>query len=273
MSECNSKDYFCIFVNLTNGLAMNDSQIVMGIMQNDERTWKHICRKIKPSFISIIYKLFSSGGKLGFEIEDLFQDTCMTLMQKVKEGKFDLTHEGALLSYMVQIGKNIAQNQIRKTFKSSKAEDDAPNINPLLPSVGKRIPDLNREQETEPDKISISDKQLAQNEFLDRVFDSIPTECKRIMKLFHWDHKPMDEIAGILGMKNADSAKTKKSRCMQKFKDIAKMLVESEEFAEETVRAAVERAALRELLETERIYAETGVKSAAFDVETDKEDE
>lgn len=60
---------------------------------------------------------------------------------------------------------------------------------------------------------------------------------------------------------------------MQKFKDIAKMLVESEEFAEESVRAAVERAALRELLERERIYAETGVKSAALDVETDKEDE
>lgn len=252
---------------------MKDSQIVMGIMQNDERTWKHICRKIKPGFISIIYKLFPSGGKLGLEIEDLFQDTCITLMQKVKEGKFDLTHEGALLSYMVQIGKNIAQNQIRKTFKPSKAEDDAPNINPLLPSVGKRIPDLNKERESEPDEISITDKQQAQNEFLDRVFDSIPIECKRIMKLFHWDHKPMDEIAGILGMKNADSAKTKKSRCMQKFKDIAKMLVESEEFAEESVRAAVERAALRELLERERIYAETGVKSAALDVETDKEDE
>ena len=60
---------------------------------------------------------------------------------------------------------------------------------------------------------------------------------------------------------------------MQKFKDIAKMLVESEEFAEESVRAVVERAALRELLERERIYAETGVKSAALDVETDKEDE
>ena len=50
------------------------------------------------------------------------------------------------------------------------------------------------------------------------------------------------------------------------------MLVESEEFAEESVCAAVERAALRELLERERIYAETGVKSAALDVET-KEDE
>ena len=83
----------------------------------------------------------------------------------------------------------------------------------------------------------------------------------------------MDEIASILGMRNADSAKTKKSKCMNKFKDIAAQLIESDKFAEDAVRAAVERAALRELLEEERFYSENGISLAALDIEDNKKDE
>jgi hypothetical protein len=38
------------------------------------------------------------------------------------------------------------------------------------------------------------------------------------------------------------------------------------------VRAAVERAALKELLEEERFYAENGISLAALDIEEDKKD-
>ena len=57
---------------------------------------------------------------------------------------------------------------------------------------------------------------------------------------------------------------------MNKFKDIAAQLIENDEFAEDAVRAAVERAALRELLEEERFYAENGISLAALDIEDDK---
>ena len=115
-------------------------------------------------------------------------------------------------------------------------------------------------------------KQKMQNDFLDRVFDSMPAECKQLLKLFYWERKPMDDIASILGMRNADSAKTKKSKCMNKFKDIAAQLIESDEFAEDAVRAAVERAALKELLEDERFYAENGISLAALDTKEDNKE-
>lgn len=79
----------------------------------------------------------------------------------------------------------------------------------------------------------------------------------------------MDQIASILGMSNADSAKTKKNKCMNKFKDIAAKLIESDEFAEEAVRAAIERAALKELLEDEKVYAENGICMAALNTDDD----
>ena len=84
----------------------------------------------------------------------------------------------------------------------------------------------------------------------------------------------MDEIASILSLRNADTAKTKKNRCMNQFKDIAKKLVESDEFAEDMVRACVERAMLRELLEDERVMMQdASIKMAALETEDNKEDQ
>jgi DNA-directed RNA polymerase specialized sigma24 family protein len=105
-------------------------------------------------------------------------------------------------------------------------------------------------------EVTAEEKQTAQNEFLDKVFDSVPTECKRIFKMFYWDHKPMDEIASIFGLRNANSAKTKKTRCMKLFKDVKDALIKSGEFDENLIKAAAERAALRELLKDERAYSQ-----------------
>ena len=59
---------------------------------------------------------------------------------------------------------------------------------------------------------------------------------------------------------------------MNDFKNIAKKLVESDEFAEDMVRACVERAMLRELLEDERVMMEdASIKTAALNVEEDNE--
>ena len=178
-------------------------------------------------------------------------------MHNAKGGKIAVTREGAIFSYLVEVGKLKTRNLLRK--RRCIASDDMVTFS------------LNLHNREDGD-MTIDEKQQMQNDFLDRVFDSMPEECKQLLKLFYWERKPMDDIASILGMRNADSAKTKKSKCMNKFKDIAAQLIESDEFAEDAVRAAVERAALRELLEEERFYAENGISLAALDIEEDKKD-
>ena len=237
---------------------MTDSQLLIGIMQNDERAWKHICKNMKQGFTSILVQTFQFSNLTNEDIEDIFQESCIVLMQKVKSGGIAISRDGALFSYLVQIGKLTACNLVRK--RKDITSEDVVTISD----------NLHKEYED----ISVDEKQKSQDEFLDRVFDSLPSDCKTLLKHFYWGHKPMDQIASILGMRNADSAKTKKNKCMNKFKDIAAKLIESDEFAEEAVRAAVERAALKELLEDERFYAENGISIAALNVEeeTDKEE-
>lgn len=238
---------------------MTDAQIVMSIMQNDSRGWRYICRNMKQGFAAILARTFSFGRTASADIEDIFQDSCIVLMQKVKEGKLVITGEHSVFKFLVKIGINNACNFIRKHRPLTSKEEVTVTLN---------LHDDNQDVE-----LSVDEQQKAQDEFLYRAFESLPDTCKAIFKKFYWERKSMDEIADIIGYNTADSVKSKKTNCMKKFKDFAKKLLESDEFAEEAVRATAERAALRELLEEERIYAESGITMAALDIDDDPEKE
>ena len=238
---------------------MTDSQLIFGIMQNDERAWKHICREMKPGFASILVQTFSVDRISGEDIEDIFQESLVVLMQKVKSGSVTCSHDGALFSYLAQIGKLTACNMIRK--KRAQSLDEAVTFSPYL-----------HNSEEEWNDIAVNEKQQMQDDFLDKLFSRIPSECSTLLKHFYWNHKPMDEIASILGMRNADSVKSKKSKCMSRIKEIAARIIEDDEFAEEAIRNAIDRAALRELIEDERNHANSGYRIAALDIDNnDKE--
>ena len=189
----------------------------------------------------------------------------MILMENVKKNKFEVRQGSTLFSYFVEIGKRTMQAALRKKAKHHpvpEKNDGSPHIVLLWPGT------TSKNEEPESETVSTEDKQKEQDRFLDRVFDSISDSCKTLLKKFYWDHKPMDEIASILSLGNANSAKTKKNRCMNDFKNIAKKLVESDEFAEDMVRACVERSMLRELLEEERVMAnDSSIRMAALETE------
>ena len=238
---------------------MTDSQLIFGIMQNDERAWKHICREMKPGFASILAQTFSIDRFSGEDIDDIFQESLIVLMQKVKSGNVVCSHDGNLFSYLVQIGKLTACNLIKK--KRTHSLDEAVTFSPYL-----------HNSEEEWNDIAVNEKQQMQDDFLDKLFSRIPSECSTLLKHFYWNHKPMDEIASILGMRNADSVKSKKSKCMSRIKEIAARIIEDDEFAEEAIRNAIDRAALRELIEDERNHANSGYRIAALDIDNnDKE--
>lgn len=183
-------------------------------------------------------------------------------MEKIKKGGVVVSREGALFSYLVQIGKLLACNLVRKKRVLSPEEMITISLN------------LHKEENEDDIFTPLDVKQHTQNEFLDRVFNSIPEDCQKLLKKFYWDRKPMDEIACMLGLRNADSAKTKKNRCMNKFIEIGKMLVNNEEYAEDMVRAAVERAALRELLEDEcAMMNNASIRMAALDIDDEDQQE
>lgn len=247
---------------------MTDAQIIQGIKDNNSIVWRYICRNLKSPFFASIKKSYPATSLLDDDWEDLFQDACLTLMRNVKDDKFEQRPGSALFSYFVEIGKMTMMNMNRKKQRHHPVvkKEGSTHILVFNPKDSAKTPqDTDRE-------VTAEEKQNAQNEFLDRVFDSVPEDCKSIFKMFYWDHKPMDEIASIFGLRNADSAKTKKTRCMTMFKNVKDMLIKSGEFDEELIKAAAERAALRELLEDERARCQMDdMAIAALKIDNDEE--
>ena len=231
---------------------MTDTQIIQGIINNNPIVWRYICRNLKSPFMATLKRIYSTTILADDDWEDIFQDSCIILMEGVKNGKFEQRPGSMLFSYFVEIGKKTLQNALRKKEKHHPVVKKNGSAHILIFNP-KESPKSVEDTEKE---VTAEEKQTAQNEFLDRVFDSVPTECKRIFKMFYWDHKPMDEIASICGLRNADSAKTKKTRCMKLFKDVKEALLKSGDYDEELIKAAAERASLRELLEDERAYCQ-----------------
>ena len=244
---------------------MTDAQLILGIQSNNAIIWRYICRNLKSPFVATLKRFCVASSLSTNDWEDIFQESCIILLENVKQGKFEERPESSLFSYFVEIGKRTMQTALRKKSKhlpSPTKNEDTPHIIQLWPGL------TPKSKEEGSEAVSTEDKQKEQDRFLDRVFDSIPDACKTLLKKFYWDHKPMDEIASILSLRNADTAKTKKNRCMNQFKEIAKRLVESDEFAEDMVRACVERSMLRELLEEERVMAnDSSIRIAALDTE------
>ena len=177
---------------------MTDSQLLIGIIENEERAWRYIYHNMRIGFASILGQTFPNVNIAREDVEDIFQESLIVLMQKVKRDGLVIPREGAIFSYLVEIGKRTACNFLRKRSHLSSA--DAVTILAKQHYTG------------EDNDMATEEKQQMQNNFLDRVFDSMPAECKQLLKLFYWERKPMDDIASILGMRNADSAKTKKSK-------------------------------------------------------------
>ena len=237
---------------------MTDAQIVKGIHENDDRIWRYIYRTYRTHFFSTLRGKILAPMFCNEDWEDVFEESILTLMRKVKDDTFSVVRNGGLFCYLVEIGKGHSKNKMRKMRQLNEQEKE-------------KIADNVHRENSNPD-LTTDDQQRAQDEFLERVIDSLPSDCKIIMKQFYWDNKPMDEIASMVGLANANSAKTRKNKCMNKLREIANKLVDFNGYDEDVLRAAFERVALRELLREERaIMQEAGMCRAALDIEPEED--
>ena len=96
---------------------MTDSQLIQGIIDNNTIVWRYICRNLKSPFTATLKRLYDTGSLTAEDWEDIFQDSCIIMMERVKEGKFEQRPGSSLFSYFIEIGKNNVQNALRKQKK------------------------------------------------------------------------------------------------------------------------------------------------------------
>lgn len=241
---------------------MTDIEIFDGILNNSGAAWREIYLIVRPRIMRAVVQRF--GRDMSENLEDIFQEACVALLKDVHEGRIGkddrLNVSGWIFTFCVRAAIKAAKKAGKKfggTEWTNKTESGERGKNPKENEKGN------------PWTVNVEDPEQKEKElkkrddFIDRMLASLPKNCRDILKLHYWDKMPMDEIAGAVGLKGANTAKATKHRCMEKFKELVSKAVESEEI-EGTLRDAVDRSMIRAMFAEFREEERMGVAKAAF---------
>lgn len=246
---------------------MTDSEIINGIKSNDTAAWRAAYLQMKPAIRSQVGPMLRSVRDQSFD--DVFEDGLVILMENIKDGKLDAASCTNLAGYLYTICKHLAL-RLRARKEPEAGVGGETMVSSPQGGFTVVVPGQEDGEIVHPDVLSQEERYA--RDFLDRVLSSMPENCRMLLKRFYWDHMPMDMIAPLMGLKNANSAKTTKSRCMDKYKDIAKMMLADDEKAERAVQRSVERSAVRDLFKELRAEDNGDLAVAAWkDGKEDKE--
>ena len=150
-------------------------------------------------FYPLIKFLVTDNGGAEEDAEDIFQDGIVTLYNKIILNQLELN--SSFKTYMYSVCRNLWLQKLNKRkFIFNKLNDVEHYID-----IPKDMLQDTSIEETEMQRI-------IQTHFL-----SLPEECQRVLRLFI-QKKPLQEIAGIMGFKTENYARTRKYLCKQDLK-------------------------------------------------------
>lgn len=162
----------------------------------------------QPEAIENVYKthrkaFISFATKYGLsedELLDVYQDTIIAFIENIRKGHLE-NLQVELKTYLFSIGKYLIFNRLKNKKDSSILTEDL--------SDEFIWEDLEEENEERLTEISTSLKQLGE-------------QCYRILTMFYYEEKKLDEIQKILKYESKDVLKSQKSRCLNHLKRLLK---------------------------------------------------
>ncbi len=163
--------------------------------------------RLQPEFLRRLTAKYS--GLSLYEAEDIYQDTFIAVQENLMLGR--VKEDTSWSSYIMTIGMNMASKAWRKIGKTDSTDEGFTDEDDDSGFA------VNRKMEDQIRKLADSDS-LCENEdavsILGYELEHTPEPCKSIIQCFYYNGWTMDEIAEEVGLKNAATAKAKKSQCM-----------------------------------------------------------
>lgn len=175
-----------------------DASLIEKIKRNEESALKKLYEGNRKQFIS-----FAKRYTLDKEtITDIYQDAFIALCENAKKGKMD-DLKSSISTYLFGIGKFMVFQYLKKKKKMVIAEE--------IEAI-----DFDYEAyEEENNERAVLE--------LRKAFEAMGEQCKRVLQLFYYEERKLDEIMHLLDYSNKDVLKSQKSRCMKKLKDLIKI--------------------------------------------------
>lgn len=132
------------------------------------------------------------------ELADIFQDAMVAFIENLRKGKIELRHSTPS-TYLFAIGKYMIFKRLKT---KNTAMGDAANL---------------------PDELVWEENNALQIEGQYKkimvALEKMGEQCRKILTLFYYDGKDLDEIMGILEYDKKDVLKSQKSRCLKQLRE------------------------------------------------------
>lgn len=161
------------------------------LKKGDYKTIEKIYQTHRKAFLSF-------GAKYNLSLDDLldvYQDTIIAFIENIKKGHLN-NLKSEIKTYLFSIGKYLI-------FKR------------LSESSGNSLDEISDEIEW----FEIEDDNAEINQ-IEQALTQLGEQCYKILKLFYYEEKKLDEILQILPYENKDVLKSQKSRCLKQLKKI-----------------------------------------------------
>ena len=173
---------------------MDNSTIIQEIKAGNQQVIVLLYKEYRDEFIQFAIKNYGLSRE---ELKDVFQDTIIAFYENIASGKLEYLSSD-VKTYLFAIGKRQASNHKRNLFKIGNLSTDD-DIKAILTDIAEEM-----EQPNELEDV------------VKKVLSELPDQERRILELFYYEKKSMEEIASIMGYANANSMKKKKSLILKK---------------------------------------------------------
>jgi RNA polymerase sigma factor (sigma-70 family) len=173
----------------------SDEAILEGLRLRSD----YIINFIYKEFFPLIKFLVTENGGADEDAEDIFQDGIIILYNKISLNQLILS--SSFKTYMYSVCRNL---WLQKLNKRKAIYDKLTDVEEFI--------DLPKDMLQEASIEEAEMHRIIQVHFL-----SLPEDCQKILKLFI-KNIPLREIAGIMGFKTENYAKTRKYLCKEDLK-------------------------------------------------------
>jgi RNA polymerase sigma factor (sigma-70 family) len=177
---------------------MSDNQIIEEIRRGGQIQLGLVYEKHRSEFLHWICREYSCSIDDG---KDIYQVSVLIFHDNVKSGKLEHL-VSSIKTYLFGIGKNVVKENMRKAKRQTSINQekwlkeyliDDPEVSPV-----------------EEDVFSTAKKAL----------EKLGQPCQKLIELFYYEKKSMEEISLILNYKNAETAKNQKCKCMVRLRKL-----------------------------------------------------
>lgn len=178
--------------------SMSDAELLRLVQSGDPSGLSFVYEKYRREYVNWIRRFSRCDPDDACEY---YQGTIVIFYENVCNGK--LTElQSSLKTYLFGIGKNLVMHEYRKTRRGERVKAEF--------LVQTHLADSTQELLAEDNDLAL----------VHRCFERIGDPCHKLLQLFYFNQKSMEEISAELGYKNPETAKNQKYKCMERLRKL-----------------------------------------------------